>query len=443
MADARSDELPTADAIVLGAGMSGLVSASILLEQGNSRVVVLDEYDHVGGNHIDRAIGGYTFDIGSLIFQDDSPLLAHFPEILPRYVPIEPSWSRLSPQGVVTHYPFSIRDDVLGAGPVELLRMAGSAVAGRVSKRHQHNVRDFAEHLLGARFIDRSGLGYYMQRLCGLPPEQIDLEFARSRLGWLEEQSSVRNLVRRLLRSVTGDPEPPSHNRQLARAREGYGHLYEPAVQSLTERGVEFSLGTRLTGVYRTGDQFTVSTGAGPVAAPRLVSTIPLDRALELCALDAPGEPLPTVTLVSLFFSFSGDRGFDTSILYNFSREGAWKRITVYSDLYGPSDGREFFTVEVIGERVGNSVPTAEADFRAHCAANELLLGDLVLEGSHVLDNAYPIYTRGSGERARDSIQALREFGLESLGRQGGFQYQPTARASTVEAERALRPTSS
>ena len=32
----------------------------------------------------------------------------------------------------------------------------------------------------------------------------------------------------------------------------------------------------------------------------------------------------------------------------------------------------------------------------------------------------------------------LREWGVESFGRQGGFQYQPTARVSTKEAEVAL-----
>jgi hypothetical protein len=339
----------------------------------------------------------------------------------------------------VTHYPFSIRDDVIAAGLVECLRMGTSAIVDRVRKRRQNNVRDFTEHLLGARFVERSGLGSYMQRLCGLPPEQIDLEFAKTRLGWLEDQANVRNVARRVMRSLTGDPEPVSHNTQLARPREGYAHLYEPAVQRLEGHGAVFRLGSRLHGVRRDGDDFEIESEDERVRAPRLVSTVPIERALELCGIDVPGRPLPTVTLVSLFFSFQGERGFEPPILYNFSREGAWKRVTVYSDFYGPSNGREFFTAEVIGQWVGNSVETAERDFRAHCSANGLFAGDLRLEGSYVLDNAYPIYTQGSGERARDAIRALRGFGLESLGRQGAFQYQPTARASTVEAERALR----
>ena len=123
------------EVIVLGAGISGLVSASVLLKQGYQRVLVVDEYNHIGGNHIDCRIGDYTFDIGSFIFQDDSPLLAHLPEILPLYVPINPTWGRLNPQGVVTEYPISIRDDILSAGPVEWLRMMLSVLSARVFRR--------------------------------------------------------------------------------------------------------------------------------------------------------------------------------------------------------------------------------------------------------------------------------------------------------------------
>lgn len=429
----------TVDAVVLGAGISGLVSASVLVQQGSRSVAVLDEYSHVGGNHIDRTYGGCTFDIGSLVFQDDSPLLAHFPEILPRYVPVVPSWGRINPQGAVTHYPFSVQDDVIAAGPREVLLMVGSALAGRLGRRRQRNAEDFSEHLLGARFVARSGLGHYMERFCGLPPAQIDLEFAQSRMAWLADQAKPTELVRRVLRSRTGSPEAEGDNTQLVRPHEGFTHLYEPAVESLRARGVTFTLGTTLRSVRRVGDRFEVQTAEGVVTADRVVSTVPLERALELCGVEVAGAPLPTVTLVSLFFSFRGERGFGPAILYNFSRGGAWKRLTVHSDFYGPAEGREYFTAEVIGARVGNSVQLAEQDFREHCAANGLFTGDLRLEGSHVLDHAYPIYTQGSGQRARDAVQALRSFGLESLGRQGAYQYQPTARASTIEAEDALR----
>jgi phytoene dehydrogenase-like protein len=56
------------EVIILGAGVSGLVSASVLLSQGYRRILIADAYNHVGGNHIDWSTDGYTFDVGSFIF---------------------------------------------------------------------------------------------------------------------------------------------------------------------------------------------------------------------------------------------------------------------------------------------------------------------------------------------------------------------------------------
>ena len=425
------------DAVVLGAGISGLVSAAILIERGAGRVLLLDEYEHVGGNHIDRTIGEYTFDVGSLIFQDDSPLLRYFPELLERYVAIDPSWGKVTPQSVIAPYPFSVRDDFFGAGPKECLLMLLSVARCRIVYRHLNSARDFARFWIGARLLHRSGLEKYMERFCGLPADKIDVAFARKRMMWIAENSSVITLARRTLQRVRHRSAPGVTNQQLARPRAGFAHLYEPAVEHLAAGGVSIALGVHLDSVRRLDHRFSVSAGVNNYVTDRVISTIPIDRARTACGLPLQ-QPLPAVTLISLFFSFAGDRGFAQSVLYNFSFDGSWKRLTMYSDFYGSAGGREFFTVEVVADRVRQQVPEAASDFTEHVAANNLFTGDLRLEGSHTLEQAYPIYTDGAGERAERAIAELREFGLESFGRQGGFQYQPTARVSTQEAETAL-----
>lgn len=426
-----------ADVVVLGAGISGLVAASILHDQGVTSVVVIDQYDHIGGNHQDAAIDGYTFDIGSFIFQDDSPLLNHFPELLPSYIVIRPSWARLNPQGVVTQYPFSIRVDVLSAGVLEIVRMIASALGGRLRHRHMTTARDYARYWVGARFLRRSGLENYMARFCGCPIELIDLAFAESRMGWISERMQVRALARALRDSVRKQPPRPPVNRQLARPRAGFTSLYSPVRRTLERRGSVFALGENLNAIRRTERGFEVETSGGVVAAGRIVSTIPLSQVADLCGVRA--EPLPTVTLISLFYSFDGDRGFEESILYNFSYDARWKRLTVYSDFYGKIDGRDYFAVEVVAAPSGTTVQDAALEFRRHTSANRLFDGVLRLEGSHVLKYAYPIFTKGSGESAVQTIADLKEFGVESFGRQGGFRYQPTARVSALEAEAALQ----
>jgi hypothetical protein len=95
--------------------------------------------------------------------------------------------------------------------------------------------------------------------------------------------------------------------------------------------------------------------------------------------------------------------------------------------------------VEVVSDAEHVSSKAADAEFRRHTKDNGLFDGELTLEGSHVLTEAYPIYTGGSADRAAQAVEVLRELGIESFGRQGAFRYQPTARVTTLEAEAALR----
>ena len=432
--DADSTAAERCDVIVLGAGVSGLVSASVLAQQGCRRIVVIDEYPHIGGNHINWSSGDYTFDIGSLIFQDDSPLLQHFPELLPLYVPIQPRWARLNPQRLITAYPISVKDDILRAGPLEVARILASAAYARLFKRRMRNAREFARHWIGARLLHRSGLDAYMTRFYGIASDQIGIELARKRMQWISEHASLRAMLGRLRRTK---PSAPS-NRQLARPREGFEALYATAAATLSARGVSFLMGSKLDRIEKLDNRFVLFREGRAIVADRVVSTIPIPQLQALCNLPV-SQQLETITLLALYFSFDGARGFDEEIIYNFSYDGAWKRLTMYSDFYGRAQGREYFGVEVIANHIGKSVARAEADFRAHVAANGLFCGDLRLEGSQLLDNAYPIYRNGADESAAEAVKALKAFGIESLGRQGGFNYQPTARVSTIEAEAALR----
>lgn len=425
------------EAIVLGAGVTGLVSASVLKEQGCDNILVLDEYSHVGGNHIDRAIGGYTFDIGSLIFQDDSPFAVRFPELLENYVEVDPAWARLNPRGAITAYPFSVRDDIIAPGPIEWVRIGASLIWSRLTLRRQRNARDFAFFWIGARLARGSGLIHYMERFCGLPAEQIDLTFAKSRMMWIAEHARIKKQLRAFINARRTQATETRTNQQLARPREGFESLYEPVVRRLAQAEVDFELGVSLIGIEKQPDGFVVRTSNGEKTAGRIISTVPIDRALQLAGISS--EPLPTVTLVSLFYSFSGNRGFDVPILYNFSETGTWKRLTVYSDFYGVHDGREYFGVEVVDTTGTPNAEDAAAAFRKHTEENGLFSGDLRLEGDNTLANAYPIFTQGSGERAQEAIDILRSFGIESFGRQGGFEYQPTARTSTLKAEASLQ----
>ncbi|MBX9458409.1 MAG: NAD(P)-binding protein [Rhizobium sp.] len=420
------------DAIVLGAGISGMTAASVLRERGAQRVLLVDEYGHLGGNHVSLDIGPFTYDIGSFIFHDNSPLMRRFPELRDLYLPFDGQTGRLDFDGRLAQYPFDMRKDLLQVGPIELGRMLGSLVHGRLTCDPTRSAQDFVSYWLGERLARRTGLFSYLERFYGASPALIEGEFARKRMQWVSANASIRGQLKRLMK-----PRRLS-NRAVVRPRGGFTELYEPVRASLGASGVQLRLGERIASLEpgKAGG-LVLSTGAARYTAPAVYSTVPLDVAAQWCRLP-PNPSVRYATLTSLFYSFRGTRTFPHHVLYNFSNAGRWKRLTMHSDCYGQADGREYFSVEIISDAQPDNADLLDADFRTHVRQNGFLRGDLVLEGTRKTASAYPIYLLGATAAAAGMITSLRALGVLSFGRQGGFDYQPTSHVSSVMAERAV-----
>lgn len=423
---------PYFDAVVLGAGSSGMVSTSVLLNQGITNVLLLDEYEQLGGNHTSVNIGPYSFDIGSFFFQSDSPFVKHFPELLERYIPLHYSIARVTPQGKVAAYPFSLKQDVLFAGPVEWTRILSSLLYARCFSDPSANARQFAYYWLGRRFSERSGLTHYMTRFYGIGPEAIESIFAQKRMHWIAENASLK----RLYRYCRPPKTPPKL--QLIRPREGFVHLYEAVEKSIRQRGGEIRLGATIKSIHRhDADSFRLELADGTVFTKNLISTMPIDKVTALCGLPVEHD-LNYVALTSLFYSHRGDRGFPQNILYNFTPEGRWKRLTMHSDFYGLAQDRAYFSLEVVTQSTEPDYEAADRDFRDHVRKHGLFSGDLSLEGARLTKNLYPVYLMGSTDASAAAIKQLNDFGILSFGKQGGFDYQPTTWVSAAVAEKAL-----
>jgi protoporphyrinogen oxidase len=420
------------EAIVLGGGISGLTAASIFVEQGKKRILLVDQYDSLGGNHISRNLGPYSFDIGSFVFHDDSPFLRRFPFLLEHCLPFEGSTGRVTPQARIARYPFDPKTDLLQAGPVHLARIAASLLWGRFSRNPDENALEFVRYWIGAHLAERTGLVSYLRRFYGTEPSLIEGSFAQKRMNWVSSNARFTNLFKRAAAS-----EGPS-SCSLARPREGFPSFYARAGEALRNQGVEIVLGTKIHAIERqTDNALAVHASDFEARSKTVVSTMPLDLVAQWCGMP-PGDRIHTSTLTSLFYSFSGRRGFPQNILYNFSDAGMWKRLTMHSDCYGLANGREYFSVEVLSRHGCSGAGEPDSDFRRHTRQLGLFDGNMALEGSERTEQAYPVYLQGATAAAESLIKSLRAFGILSFGRQGGFDYQPTEHVSVKTAERAL-----
>jgi protoporphyrinogen oxidase len=411
--------------IILGAGIAGLTAADAESGRGHE-VVVVDGYGHLGGNHISRDIGPYSFDIGSFLFFPGFPLFARYPEVQAACVPLAVGFQRIAPDGRVRRYPFDERE-ILAQPPHRLAAAALSLAAGRLRRGPPRDVADATVRLLGARLYRQLGLENYLTRFYGLAPDRIDPLFADKRMQQVMQGARLGRIVWRAAHRLLHAPQPATSAAPvMVRPRAGFGAFYAPVRAALEAHGVAFRLAETPRAIMRDGAGFRLVTDGGELTGDRLISTIPI---AGLLALIGGETSLRSSRLTSLFLSFAGTRGFTAPVLYNFQAAGLWKRLTMHSDAYGTADGRSYLSVEVTGLADAHAAgpEAAFADFRAHTAACGLFTGDLRLEGSLVTENAYPVYALGVAAEIARARAVAEEAGIILAGRQGLHDYLPTA----------------
>lgn len=420
------------DVIVLGCGISGLVCARQLAAEGRS-VVILDDYRDPGGNHQSVLADGLEFDIGAIFFHEDESHFRVFPELLAATRPGRVAQARINPRSQLTRFGLDIGRDI---APAHLPRLAVSAAEAAWRRNLGPAPRSadaYARMLVGSWLYRHVGLDGYLARLFGEDPRTIDARLGEQRLQWLRRRTSPWQQAKRLL----GGAGPQARAGGRVHRPGGFAAYYREATQACAARGVRVVLGAGLRRIARASDRVVVESEGGTFSAGRVISTVPLPIASALAGLDPPA--LAHVRLLSLHLALDGRMKTGATVIYNFSRS-RWKRATVHSAFYGAPPGRHALTVEV-PVPPGMTVPAAAellAEFAAQATLAGALSGDLRLVGETLLDHAYPVLSIGYGAHRDAALSALAAAGVDSIGRQGGFHYYPTAAVSANEAMRYL-----
>ncbi|MES2666258.1 MAG: NAD(P)-binding protein [Pseudomonadota bacterium] len=414
------------DVIVLGAGPAGLTAAGILAASGR-RVLVLDAARHIGGTHRSHEIGPYTFDVGSIFYEDQARLFDQFPGTRALCPPAARVQRRIAPDGQVLHYPVEPRD-ILAWPPVRLWGAIADMVWSRLTTRTDGTVDTACRARLGRRIYEGSGLRSYITRFHHTPPETLDEEFFYRRMGFIEKKTRTAEMAKMLWRALRRKPVrrgPPAALR--VRPPSGFTTLFTEIRTQLEAQGVTFQLGQTVSAVTKEGEGFRVATAGQSWQAGAVVSAMPLH--LMHRAVFGTDAGLQSLDLLTLFVSATGVAKPLGNVLFNFHGEGRWKRATLYSRIYpGLMQDRDFMSVEVTLAAGSPPDPDAAfADFCSHVRGLGLITGDIALEGHDVVTDAYPLYLKGRADAAAPILAQLTAFGIVSVGRQGRFEYLPTA----------------
>jgi protoporphyrinogen oxidase len=414
--------------VILGAGVAGICASRLLHDAGVSDLIVLDQYKEPGGNQKSFEINGYTYDIGAFYYWPSMPMFRMFPEMQKSCVQTTIRIERISPSGIVGPYPFSLHTEFLSRGMLYCLSAFWSIARARLGSRSFVTAQDYAIYWMGRKLYVDLGMSQYIERFFGIPATGIEAQFAVNRMSSVPELGKIGYWLRKAFRyskkALRLDRSPAEA--LIVRPEAGLPHMYGLAVNWLTERGAEFRLSTTINSIEKRGDFFEISTSEGNLRTANLVSTIPIKQVSKFFDVEQ-GQDLEYVNLATLFISFAGDRGFGGCILYNWGPVGRWKRLTMHSDYYGSRNGREYASVEVpLFRNAPQNIKDLYEDFVASANKYKLFKGDLRLEDHRMLEDAYPAYTPGTSAKVGQIISKLKELGIQSVGRQGRFDYLPT-----------------
>ena len=280
--------------VVLGAGPAGLGAAYRLAKTGVARATVIEQRDAVGGNAGSFSIAGITADYGShRLHPECAPeVLADLRRLIGEDLVLRRRHGRIRLRDRWVHFPLKPLDLALHLPPPFAAGALRDALL-RPLRRTPPDTRTFAdvmERNLGPA-ICQDFYFPYARKIWGIGPEELSPVQAQKRVS----ANSPAKLLRKALGAVPGLGATSS--RSFYYPRRGYGQISQCLYEAGQHLGVSYLLGTRVTGVERSGSQAVgvwteAENGPRQVKADHVWSTLPMPLLARLMQPAAPSDVL-------------------------------------------------------------------------------------------------------------------------------------------------------
>lgn len=430
---------------ILGGGITGVTLAKELSDNSKFEVDLIEKASSLGGFHRNFEVGGIKYDIGAFTFHQRHNLFKSFPGILDLYQPIKNNFGSVVGKNSLDSYPCTLKGYIKHTGLRSVITTFLEMSFSKLIFWKRNNIPSFAKYYIGKNAYHKTGLKNYIERLYQVSDQDIDIQFAQKRLACIKNTGSLRKILKKRLKGQKDFLAPSVSKSAYVRPREGFSKIYDSLHQRLVNNGVSIKLNSQIKTIKKitasNKSLFEIEFLGENKVYDEVVSTIPIPVVSQLI-----GQPLKqefdSINLLTLFYRFNGDTKHNHNVLHNFTSEGAWKKITTFSQYYGKHEGDDYFSVEItMNPDVKPDIIDQKQKFEAHVQSLGLYQGEFKFQSSLVTKNAYPVYLRENVDEVLKIKNKLKAWGLYLAGRQGEFDYlnSSDASASAVRISKLIK----
>ncbi len=426
--------------VVIGAGITGMTMAYLLLKQGVP-VRIFEASEDTGGLGATFQRDGFAFDYGPHEFCTHNPnLIALLEEVGGQdLLTIEKRTAQYF-RGRFVHFPFTPADVMRAFGPLTFTRASVELLWAGLSKSWRRDqaktFEDWTCAHMGRTLYDNY-FGPYTEKVWGVPPNQLDLATARDRIA----SGSVFDLLKKSFhyRFLGGARQRSTHDayhQTFRYFRGGMGTLGKHLLERVEALGGRVECGMRLQRLSRAGDRVSAlhfENGEVLKDPAHVVSSMPLPSLAQMALGDAAEgrADLPFRGMAFVHLRIAKEEVMPYHWVYFPDAQFPFQRTTEFSQFEAgmAPPGQTALTCEVASNPGQLHWDLDDGKLVELCIQGLRELG--VLEPKDVLGvdvlrvpQAYPLQVVGYADRVAGLLDSLAPLSnLVTLGRQGLFRY--------------------
>jgi protoporphyrinogen oxidase len=404
--------------IIVGAGVTGLATAAALSERGDDDYVVLEADSEMGGFCKTVKKDGFVWDYSGHFFHFKHPEIEQWlRDRMPsdQHVRVVEKKSFVAYAGGFVDFPFQknihqlAKDDFIDCLYDLYFARSSDVKRGELPSPPEANFLEMLYARFGKGICERF-LVPYNEKLYACDLSTLD----KDAMGRFFPHADLTDIVRNMKR-----PDNASYNATFTYPEGGAIEYVKALASAVREGGVSLSEGLVDVDLERK----VARTTRREIRFERLVSSAAFHRFVRLCRLehDPATWAYNKVLVYNLGFDRKGRRGVHWA--YYPSRDTSFYRVGWYDNIFD-SDRMSLYVEVGFAKDAAVDAPATRARVLRDLEREGVVDGHrLVAEHSVVLDPGYVHVTKASLSEHRRLTALLRERGVYSIGRYGGWTY--------------------